>query len=135
MQLRPAKSPDNSYTFGNVVAVSPQDIPPSRDGSDIYVLVNNSFVLSARPHQAFPPGQISLSDPQRTWMQVALTDVVDVQMYDPFSQGPQSYLGSMDIEVGFAGKKSTEVPYDQDELANAFIKVQSTGSFYAMAHH
>ena len=54
-------------------------------------------------------------------MQIALTDVVEVQMYDPFSQGPQSYLGSMDVEVGFAGKKSTDVPYDQDELAQAFV--------------
>lgn len=54
-------------------------------------------------------------------MQVALTDVVDVQQYDPFSQGASSYLGSMDIEVGFAGKKTTDAPYDQDELAQAFI--------------
>jgi len=54
-------------------------------------------------------------------MQVALTDVVEVQPYDPFSQGAQSYMGSMDVEVGFAGKKSTDVPYDQDELAQAFV--------------
>ncbi|XHF97829.1 hypothetical protein AWENTII_001405 [Aspergillus wentii] len=25
--LRPAKSPDNTYTFGNLLAVSPQDFP------------------------------------------------------------------------------------------------------------
>lgn len=53
-------------------------------------------------------------------MQVALTDVVEVQTYDPFSSGPQSYIGAMDVEVGFAGKKSTDVPYDQDQLAEAF---------------
>lgn len=122
MQLRPTKSPDNSYTFGNLCAVNPQDIPPSADGSDIYLLVNNDFVLSARPHRSLPPGHISLSDPQRTWMQVALTDVVDVAPYDPFSQGAQSYLGALDVEVGFAGKKTTDVPYDQDELARAFVQ-------------
>lgn len=55
-------------------------------------------------------------------MQVALTDVVEVQQYDPFSHGPQSYLGSLDVEVGFAGKKTTDVPYDQDELAKAFTQ-------------
>lgn len=120
MQLRPAKSPDNSFTFGNICAVSSQDIPPSHDGQDVYLLINGRFVLSARPLPQFPRGHISLSDAQRTWMQVALTDVVEVQNYDPFSQGSQSYLGGMDIEVGFAGKKSTEVPYDQDELAGAF---------------
>jgi vesicle-fusing ATPase len=43
-------------------------------------------------------------------------------MYDPFSQGGQAYLGSSDIEVGFAGKKRTDMPYDQDELANVVIK-------------
>lgn len=120
MQLRPAKSPDNSFTFGNICAVSAQDIPPSHDGQDVYLLINGHFVLSARPLPQFPRGHISLSDAQRTWMQVALTDVVEVQPYDPFSQGAQSYLGSMDVEVGFAGKKSTEAPYDQDELGRAF---------------
>ena len=123
LQLRPAKSPDNSYTFGNIVAVSQQDIPPSNDRSDVYLLINGQFVVSSRPHPAFPPGSISLSDAQRTWMQVALTDVVEVQPYDPFSQGAQNYLGAMDIEVAFAGRKSTEVPYDQDELAQHFIQV------------
>ena len=62
-------------------------------------------------------------------MQIALTDVVDVQAYDPFSQGAQSYLGSMDVEVGFAGKKSTDVPYDQDELAKAFVQTFSNQIF------
>ncbi|KAK5137209.1 hypothetical protein LTR08_000714 [Meristemomyces frigidus] len=121
LQLRPAKSPDNSFTFGNVCAVSAQDITPARDGGDTHLLINGAFVLSARPLPSFPRGHISLNDAQRTWMQVALTDVVDAQPYDPFSNGAQSYLGSMDIEVGFAGKKSTEAPYDQDELAEAFV--------------
>lgn len=121
LQLRPAKSPDNSFTFGNLCAVSAEDIPPSRDRSDPYILVNGQFVVSARPLPNFQRGHISLSDAQRTWMQVALTDTVDVQPYDPFSQGTNSYLMSMDVEVGFAGKKSTDVPYDQDELAQAFL--------------
>ncbi|KAK5169037.1 transport between ER and Golgi ATPase protein [Saxophila tyrrhenica] len=121
MQLRPAKSPDNSFTFGNISAVSSQDVPPNQDGTDVYLLINGQCVVSARPIGQFPRGQISLSDPQRTWMQVALTDVVEVERYDPFSATSQSYLGSLDIEVGFAGKKSTETPYDQDELAQAFV--------------
>lgn len=63
-----------------------------------------------------------MSDPQRTWAGVAFTDSVDVQIYDPFSQGGQAYLGSTDIEVGFAGKKRVETPYDQDDLGNAVAK-------------
>jgi len=63
-----------------------------------------------------------MSDPQRTWAGVAFTDSVDVQIYDPFSQGGQAYLGSADIEVGFAGKKRVETPYDQDDLGSAVAK-------------
>lgn len=101
--------------------MSPQDFQPNPDGSDLYLLINGFFVISARIKQAFPGGHISMSDPQRTWMQIALTDEIDVQPYDAFAQGASSYLGNMDVEVGFAGKKSTETPYDQDELAAAFI--------------
>ncbi|KAF1356135.1 vesicle-fusing ATPase [Delphinella strobiligena] len=119
-QLRPAQLKDLNFVFGNVCAISPQDFPANPDGSDLYLLLNGTFVVSARLLQGWPAGQISLSDPMRTWMQVALTDIVDAQPYDPFSQGASSYLGTMDIEVGFAGKKSTDRPYDQDELAAAF---------------
>ncbi|PYH89462.1 putative vesicular fusion ATPase [Aspergillus ellipticus CBS 707.79] len=120
--LRPAKSPDNTYTFGNLVAVSTQDIPPSQNGHDLLLLINDLYVFSARPLDGFPSGHISMSDPQRTWAGVAFTDSVKVQIYDPFSQGGEAYVGSTDIEVGFAGKKRVETPYDQDELGNAVIK-------------
>jgi vesicle-fusing ATPase len=53
-----------------------------------------------------------------------MRDAVKVQLYDPFSQGGQAYLGSADIEVSFASvKKRVETAYDQDELANAVIRV------------
>lgn len=108
----------------NSVAVSPQDIPPSRDGADILLLINDLYVLSGRPLEGFPPGYISMSDPQRTWASVGMRDAVKVQLYDPFSQGGQAYLGSADIEVSFAStKKRTEVPYDQEDLTNAVIRV------------
>jgi len=122
IQLRPEQFKDPNYIFGNLSAVNPGDVPPPQDGQDVYLLVNGQYVISARPLSTFPRGRISLNDAQRTWLSVALTDAVDVQLYDPFSAGPQSYLGNMDIEVGFAGKKSTDVPYDQDELAQAFVR-------------
>lgn len=66
-----------------------------------------------------------MSDPQRTWANIGLRDAIKVQLYDPFSQGGQAYLGSADVEVSFASvKKRVEAPYDQDELANAVIKVR-----------
>ncbi|CAI6335506.1 unnamed protein product [Periconia digitata] len=119
LQLRPIKSPGgNSYALSNLVAVNPRDFPPSRDGSDIYVRINGSFVLSARPMEQCPPGEIGLTDVQRTWAGVALgpNDMVTVENYDAFSQGDQAYLGNVEIEVGFATRKTTETPYDQEEL-------------------
>ncbi|KAJ5239711.1 hypothetical protein N7468_004330 [Penicillium chermesinum] len=121
--LYPSKSPNENFTFGNLVAVSPQDIPPSRDGTDIFLLINDLYVFSARPLEGFPPGYISMSDPQRTWANIGLRDAIKVQTYDPFSQSGQPYLGSADVEVSFASaKKRVETPYDQDELASAVIK-------------
>lgn len=82
------------------------------------------FVVSARPLDQFQPGTIGLSEPQRTWMGIALTDQVQAEIYDVFSQGAQAYLGSLDLEVGFASKtKTPQTPYDQDDLAKEVSKV------------
>lgn len=125
-----------SFPFANIqlsVAVSSQEFKPTRDGTDIFLLVNDLFVFSARPfegpsgpNEGCPPGFIGMSDAQRTWANIGIRDDVKVQIYDPFSQGGQAYLGSADIEVSFASslpKKRPETPYDQDELAQAVIKV------------
>ncbi|KAE9365996.1 vesicular-fusion protein-like protein sec18 [Stipitochalara longipes BDJ] len=126
-QLRIAKVEDktlaNQYIFGNLCAVSPQDFPPSRDGSDIYILLNGRNVVTARPTNSFPPGCISLSDPQRTWCDVGMMDPIIAESYDPFVQGPNVYLGALDVDIGFASvKKVTDAPYDQDVLADVFVK-------------
>ncbi|KAK3207890.1 hypothetical protein GRF29_96g779885 [Pseudopithomyces chartarum] len=127
LQLRPIKSPGgNAYAFGNLqdhpVAVSPQDFPPTRDGSDVYIKVNRNYVLSARPTEGCRPGEIGLTDAQRTWAGISLgpQDIVTVEHYDAFTQGGQSYLGNLEVEVGFATRKTTETPYDQEELGAIF---------------
>lgn len=57
-------------------------------------------------------------------MGIALTDQVQAEVYDVFSQGSQAYLGSIDLEVGFASKtKTPQTPYDQDDLAKEVSKV------------
>ena len=112
-------------------AVSPQDFPPNRDGSDLYLLLNGRYVVTARPTSGFPPGCISLSDPQRTWCDVGMMDPLIAEQFDPFAQGPQAYLGAMDLEVGFASvKKITDAPYDQDMLASVF-KAQFENQIFA----
>ncbi|KAF1963579.1 AAA-domain-containing protein [Byssothecium circinans] len=119
VQLRPIKSPGgNAYAFGNLAAVSAADFPPNRDGSDIYIRLNGRFVLSARATQGCQPGEIGLTDAQRTWAGIALgpNDVVTVEPYDHFAQGGM-YLGNVEVEVGFATRKTTDAPYDQEELS------------------
>jgi vesicle-fusing ATPase len=66
-----------------------------------------------------------LTDAQRTWAGITLgpQEVVTVEPYDAFAQSGQAYLGSVEVEVGFATRKTTEVPYDQDELSALFKKV------------
>lgn len=99
------------------------DFPPSRDGTDLYILINQQYVVTGRPTQGFPQGYIGLTGPQRNWAGVSLIEAVNAELYDPFSHGGHSYLGSMDVEIGFAGKKTTEAPYDQDMLAEYFIRL------------
>ena len=101
--------------------MSTRDIPPQNQ--DVFLLVNGQYVVSARPLDQFEPGKVGLSTVQREWMSIALTDWVTVEPYDIFSQGGQAYLGSMDIEIGFAGKKTVDTPYDQDELAKIVTRV------------
>lgn len=119
--LQPTKSPDNLYTFSNLVAVSTRDIPAQNN--DILLLINGRFVVSARPLDQFEPGKIGLSTVQREWMGIALTDNVNIEPFDIFAHGGQAYLGTMDIEIGFAGKKVVETPYDQDELAKIVTRI------------
>jgi len=58
-----------------------------------------------------------------------MSEIVSAELYDPFSHGSHSYLGSMDVEIGFAGKKVTDTPYDQDMLADYFIKLYENQMF------
>jgi hypothetical protein len=54
-------------------------------------------------------------------------DTVKVRLYDPFQEGGHRYLGSLDAEISFAGRKATETPFDQDDLAQHFTKVPLLG--------
>jgi vesicle-fusing ATPase len=102
--------------------VSPADFG---DRQDVYLLLNGMYVVTARPMEQCRPGEIGLTDAQRTWAGIGIgpNDVVQAQVYEPFSDSPQGYLGSVDAEIGFAARRTTETPYDQEELADIFTKV------------
>ncbi|KAL6914528.1 hypothetical protein FSST1_012288 [Fusarium sambucinum] len=121
------KSLQSRLIYGNLCAVSPDDFPPNRDGSDLYILLQagqpmGEYVVTAKPVDGFPSGCISLSDPQRSWAGITMRDVFRGEIYDPFAAGGKAYLGSVDLEIGFASpNKKTDVPYDEDELSKMFI--------------
>ena len=111
-------------------AVSSQDFPLPPDGGDLYILVNGKYVVTARPTPNFPSGSIGLTGPQRSWCEVSLTESVRADTYDPFTaKGGQTYLAAMDVDIGFATRKTTETPYDQDVLADYFNKLYENQIF------
>lgn len=71
----------------------------------------------------YPRGGISLSDPQRTWCGISILDNFVGEFYDPFANRDKVYLGTLDLQVGFASfSRKTDAPYDEDELAAQFYK-------------
>ncbi|KAL2759819.1 hypothetical protein ACRALDRAFT_1039014 [Sodiomyces alcalophilus JCM 7366] len=122
------KTLQSQLIYRNKCAVSPMDFPPNHDGSDLYILIRGGvpageYVVSAEPVDGFPSGAISLSDPQRTWCNIGMTDQFTGEIYNPFSQGSHVYLGSVDVEVSFASaKRTSSQTYDEDDLAPRFLK-------------
>lgn len=52
-----------------------------------------------------------------------MMDPIIAESYDPFVVGSNVYLGALDVDIGFASvKKVTDAPYDQDVLADVFVK-------------
>lgn len=126
-QLRVVKPDDKSLTdyliYTNICAVSPIDFAPNQDGTDLYLIINGLYVVTARPTNNYPPGCIYLNDKQRTWCDVGVQQELTAELYNPFSQGSPAYLHSLDVEIGFASLRNLPTdPLDQDVLADAFIK-------------
>ena len=113
--------------YSNRCAVSPADFPYPPRESDLYVLIRGGqpqgdFVVTAEPTDGFPRGYISLSDPQRSWCRIGLTDQFAGEIYDPFANGPQAYIGSIDLDVDFASAKKTPgTEFKEKELIERFL--------------
>ncbi|EWC46118.1 vesicular-fusion protein sec18 [Drechslerella stenobrocha 248] len=111
------KVPDESWVLQNVMAVCPDDF-----SKENYVIIDERCVVTVRPAPQIPRGMIGLGNAQREWGQWGLQDRVTIRKYDPFTAGKQAYLGSLDVEIGFATKKVSEEMYDQDDLAKLIIR-------------
>ncbi|KAK6331507.1 transport between ER and Golgi ATPase protein [Orbilia blumenaviensis] len=111
------KVPDETWVLQNVMAVSPDDFR-----EETYAILDERCVVTVRPAPSIPRGLIGLGNAQREWGQWGLQDRISVRRYDPFSAGKQAYLGSLDVEIGFATKKVSEEQYDQDDLTKLVIR-------------
>ncbi|KAK6355439.1 transport between ER and Golgi ATPase protein [Orbilia brochopaga] len=110
------KVPDETWVLQNVMAVNPDDF-----SKENYVIIDERCVVTVRPSPQIPKGMIGLGNAQREWGQWGLQDRVMIRKYDPFMAGKQAYLGSLDVEIGFATKKTSDESYDQDELSKRLI--------------
>ncbi|KAF5574726.1 vesicle-fusing ATPase [Fusarium pseudoanthophilum] len=115
------------FVYNNKCAVSPEDFPPNRDGSDHHILIRGGqpvgeYVVTATPIPGFPRGGISLTDAQRTWAGITMRDEFIGEIYNPFSARSDAYLGTVELSITFRTQsKKTDVPYDEDELSKLFI--------------
>ena len=123
--LSPTKNPKPQFLYYNIVPVSPFDFPPAQHSPQGFYISINGFVLTARQDDGFQQGMVGLSDFQRSWAGIALSDTLTVTLYDPFQDGGQHhFLGSLDAEIGYASsKKETDQPFDQDELQMVFTNM------------
>ncbi|CAN8104616.1 unnamed protein product [Discula destructiva] len=122
---------NDEFIFTNHACVNPQDWAlASGDKVSIRVtgdrLGNADYVVHAKGHPAIDRGTIFFGIPHRVWMNnLSPGDDVVVEEFNPIELGQKSYLGSMTLGVRFASGKPashTLVPFDQETLAQAFVK-------------
>ena len=123
IQLKQEDFPE--FVFGNLVAVSPLDYHPSQVNSDLYVMLKNLYVCTAKTHDRIGKRQIGIPKIPREWAGISRLDPpIEVEEYDPFQESGPRFLGSVKAEASFTSKMNmTETLYDQDELQEYFTKV------------
>ncbi|KAK2016326.1 ATPase [Colletotrichum eremochloae] len=123
------KALQTQLIYANVAGVSYRDFAPSRDGADINILIRardpvrgtvRENVVRARPTPELPEGTISLSDPQRQWLKIGMTDTFEGEVYDASRQGATP-LEAMDLELSWASmKRDPNYEFTHEYLAKVF---------------
>ncbi|KAI9315985.1 P-loop containing nucleoside triphosphate hydrolase protein [Dichotomocladium elegans] len=112
------KSPSDAYALSNYITIAPGQIDPREH----YILVNNTFVFTARHDNTMRKGVLGTSAMQRRWAQFSLNEEVSVVPYNPFSEGVDIYLATLKVEVGFLRKSSTVMDdFDTEKMEEAFL--------------
>ncbi|KAF9301712.1 transport between ER and Golgi ATPase protein [Mortierella antarctica] len=119
-RMKATSSPDVSYALTNYVAANPRDFSPHTR----YILVDHQFVFSIRLVDAAAECTLGFSNMQRKWAAISLNKEIDVQPFDPSLDGPEVYLHSIEVEVGFLVKNPEHKgDFDAKEMSRHFISV------------
>ena len=98
--FRVSKSPSESLALTNCVIVNANEFP-----SVNAIIINGKFRFNIRREAAIAVGSIGLASFQRSWMQVSLSEQVNVEPFDPKTN--LSSIGGIYLQVDFV-KRSTE---------------------------
>lgn len=112
------RAPNEDYALANVLGCHPDEFE-----SNAYVIVDDLYVFTAGSlGPSVGRGTIGASGSHREWAQWSLGQQVTVKHFDPFGNGQQAYLGSLDLEIGFFSRnKITNDQLDGEELGTWFV--------------
>ncbi|KAI8065418.1 P-loop containing nucleoside triphosphate hydrolase protein [Gongronella butleri] len=115
MKVRQCPSEDMALT--NFVYVAPGTF----DTSIHFVLLDDHFAFTVRPHQQVAPGDIVINNTARKWCQFSNEQPVTVVPYDPSVDGDDMYLGGLRLEIDYRKKSAaSDRDLDTDQLAQVF---------------
>lgn len=118
----------DALIFANCAAINAGDWGVN-SGDEIILRVTGDnfkgqdFVVHAKAVDGVPNGGIAFSGPHRNWLFLTSPgDMVRLEQFNPIELGQKSYLGAVEVMVSFGQKSSTDRPYEQDALVDAFMK-------------
>ncbi|ANB15066.1 AAA family ATPase SEC18 [Sugiyamaella lignohabitans] len=119
-------APAQSFVIDNVLAVP---AAPFKDGQ--YVIVDDTYVFTARVAPNLPPNVIGAGGAQREWANWSLRQDVTVKGFDIFASGNgRVYLGELSLEIDFYSRaRAVPTQFDQDQLAKRFLSLYKNQIF------
>ncbi|CAH1756857.1 10061_t:CDS:10 [Entrophospora sp. SA101] len=119
-KMKVAKCTSEALALTNYLLVSPIDF----HSSVRYVIIDGQFVFSIRLENSQPSRQIGTSMAHRRWASLSLNQEVSVAPFDPYSDGPNIFLGNLELEVGFLRKtQDSKEQFDTEEMSNIFSQL------------
>ncbi|CAI0647034.1 unnamed protein product [Colletotrichum noveboracense] len=113
MAFVPKKVAEQELIYANVVGVSYRDFAPRKEVAECDVVLRvqdpirrsvSEYVVRAWPRPDIESGAVCLSNHQRQWLKIALTDRFDAEPFNAAQRGVPPLL-AMDLELSWASAK------------------------------